>query len=76
MGTPWWVYLLIILGANYLRRAIVPFGTVPEWADVAIAVAASVLLFMVITAVYRITAGNADCVIWPAARSPCRRTAM
>ncbi|CAN5332239.1 hypothetical protein BH24ACT9_BH24ACT9_12950 [soil metagenome] len=48
------MYLIIILGANYLRQAILPFGTVPEWAVVLIAVTVSVILFVAITAVYRV----------------------
>lgn len=50
---PWWVYLLIILGANYLRQVILPFGTVPEWADVIIALSISGTLFVLITALHR-----------------------
>ncbi len=52
---PWWVYVLVILGANYARQLIMPFGTLPEWAVVLIAVAISVTLFVVITAVHRVT---------------------
>jgi hypothetical protein len=51
---PWWVYLIIILGANYLRQAILPFDTVPEWAVVLIAITISGILFVAITAVHRI----------------------
>lgn len=44
--------MLVILGANYARQLIMPFGTVPEWAVVVIAVAISAILFVVITAVH------------------------
>ena len=27
---PWWVYLVIIVGANYLRRAVVADGGIPR----------------------------------------------
>ena len=42
------------LGANYLRQAILPFDTVPEWAVVLIAITISGILFAAITAVHRI----------------------
>jgi OPT oligopeptide transporter protein len=50
---PWWWYVAIILGVNYLRQGIMPVGTVPEWAVVLIALAISAVLFVVITMVYR-----------------------
>ncbi len=50
---PWWVYVLVILGGNYLRQAIVPFGTVPQVVDVLLAVAIAAVLFVVVTAVHR-----------------------
>jgi hypothetical protein len=31
---PWWVHLVPILGVNYLRQIVVPFGTVPVIIDV------------------------------------------
>jgi len=51
---PWWVYLGTILGANYLRKAIWPESndTLPQ---VAVALAFSAVLFVVITLVYRAT---------------------
>ena len=50
---PWWVYVVVILGANYLRQLVLPFGTVPEWADVLLAVGLAAVLVIVITAVHR-----------------------
>jgi hypothetical protein len=50
---PWWIYLVVILGGNYLRQAIVPFGTVPVAVDVALAVSIAAILFLVVTATYR-----------------------
>jgi hypothetical protein len=50
---PWRVYLILILGANYLRQLVLPFGTVPEWADALLAVSIAAALFLAVTAVYR-----------------------
>jgi apolipoprotein N-acyltransferase len=52
---PWWVYLVVILGANYLRQAVMPLGTVPEWAVVLLVIGISAVLFIAITAIYRAT---------------------
>jgi hypothetical protein len=52
---PWWVYLGVILGANYLRQLLMPAGTVPEWTVVLIVLALSAALFVASTAVYRAT---------------------
>jgi hypothetical protein len=49
---PWWVYLVIIVGANYLRRAVLPDGSTPAL-RVVVALAASAVLFVVITIAYR-----------------------
>lgn len=50
---PWWLYVVVIVGANYARQMIIPFGTVPEWADVVLALALAAALFVAITAAYR-----------------------
>ncbi|MGH8776268.1 MAG: hypothetical protein ACRDWI_14270 [Jiangellaceae bacterium] len=50
---PWWWYVVVMLGVNYLRQMIMPVGTVPEGAVVLIAVSISVVLFVAITAVHR-----------------------
>jgi hypothetical protein len=50
---PWWVYLVVIVGANYLRRAALPDGSTPAL-RVAVALVLSAALFVVITIVYRI----------------------
>ncbi len=50
---PWWAYAAVILGVNYLRQLVMPVGTVPEWAVVAIVVGISAALFAAITAIYR-----------------------
>lgn len=52
---PWWLYLLVLLGANYLRAALLPVGTVPEPVVVVIALAQATVLFVVITALWRLT---------------------
>jgi hypothetical protein len=49
---PWWVYLVIIIGANYLRRAVLPDGSTPAL-RVVLALAVSAILFVVITIAYR-----------------------
>jgi hypothetical protein len=50
---PWWWYVVTILGVNYLRQAVMPVGTVPEWAVVLIVVAMVAALFVAVTWVYR-----------------------
>ena len=52
---PWWLYLLVLLGANYLRASVMPVGTVPEPVVVVIALAQATVLFLVITALWRLT---------------------
>ena len=49
---PWWIYLVIIVGANYLRRAVVADGGAPAVRTI-VALALSATLFIVITIVYR-----------------------
>jgi hypothetical protein len=50
---PWWVYLAIIVGANYLRRAVLPEPGEPAQ-RVLLALAFSAALFVVITISYRV----------------------
>ncbi len=50
---PWWWYVVTILGVNYLRQAVMPVGTVPEWAVVLIVVAMAAVLFVAVTWIYR-----------------------
>jgi hypothetical protein len=52
---PWWWYAVVILGVNYLRQLVVPVGTVPEWAVVLIVLATSAVLFVAVTAAYRVS---------------------
>ncbi len=52
---PWWWYAVVILGVNYLRQLVVPVGTVPEWAVVVIVLATSAVLFVAVTAAYRVS---------------------
>ena len=49
---PWWLYLVVIVPANYLRRAVLPESRVPV-PDVMVALAFSALLFAVVTIAYR-----------------------
>jgi hypothetical protein len=57
---PWWVYLVTILGTNYLRQLIMPAGVVPEWAVVVVAVAQSSIVFAIITVGYRAASHRSD----------------
>lgn len=50
---PWWLYLVVLLGANYVRAALLPVGTVPEPVVVIVALAQAALLFAGITAGWR-----------------------
>lgn len=52
---PWWVYLVVIVGTNYLRRAAFPDGSSPA-IRVAVALAFSAALFVFVTLVYRAAA--------------------
>jgi hypothetical protein len=49
---PWWAYLVIILGANYLRKAVLPDGSTPAL-RVIVALVVSAVLFVMITLIYR-----------------------
>lgn len=52
---PWWAYLVPILGLNYVRQLVLPFGTLPEIVDVVLALSIAGVLFVLITAGYRAT---------------------
>lgn len=52
---PWWVYLIVLLGANYLRAYLMPAGTLPEPVIVAIALVQAAVLFVIVTAIWRET---------------------
>jgi hypothetical protein len=52
---PWWAYVVPILGLNYLRQVVLPFGTLPEYVDALLAIAIAVVLFVLITAGHRAT---------------------
>jgi len=43
------LYVIPILGVNYVRQGLMPVGTVPEWAVVLIVLAISTDLFVAIT---------------------------
>jgi hypothetical protein len=51
---PWWIYLIVILGGNYLRQALIPSDALPEWDVVVVVLAISAALFAAVTALYRI----------------------
>lgn len=50
---PWWVYLIVLLGSNYLRNHFVPGSSLPLLAVVAIAVGQAAILFVLITVIWR-----------------------
>ncbi|QWF22210.1 hypothetical protein KM427_00195 [Nocardioides sp. LMS-CY] len=52
---PWWIYLIVLLGANYARSAVLPGDSLPLPAIVAIAVGQAAVLFVIITAIWRVT---------------------
>jgi hypothetical protein len=52
---PWWIYLVIILGANALRRAALPDANTPTL-RVVLALAVSAALVLIITVAYRAVA--------------------
>ncbi|HWM21405.1 MAG TPA: hypothetical protein VNO51_17055 [Ilumatobacteraceae bacterium] len=52
---PWWVYFVIIVGANYVRRGTSPDGSSPE-IRVVIALGFSAALCVIITLIYRAAA--------------------
>lgn len=56
---PWWVYVSVIVGGNYLRRTTTPDASTPA-ARLAVALAVSVALFVVITIVYRASVRRDD----------------
>lgn len=50
---PWWIYLIVLLGANYVRGYFLPGDSLPLPATVAIAVGQAAVLFVIITAIWR-----------------------
>ena len=49
---PWWVYVVVVVGANYLRRALVPDGSTPAL-RVVVALVFSAAIFVAVTVIYR-----------------------
>lgn len=52
---PWWVYLIVLLGANYLRASLLPGDVFPTAVTVAIAAAQAAVLFTIVTIVWRVS---------------------
>lgn len=52
---PWWLYLLVLLGANYLRAAVVPDSSLPLPIIAAIVIAQAAVLFVIVTVIWRAT---------------------
>lgn len=43
----------MIVGGNVVRQVVLPFGTVPQWADVALALGLAAVLFSSVTMIHR-----------------------
>ncbi|MGY4720612.1 hypothetical protein [Naumannella huperziae] len=56
---PWWIYLIVLLGTNYLRSYFLPGGSMPLAVTAAIAIGQAVVLFVIITAIWRATRRSA-----------------
>lgn len=52
---PWWIYVVVLLGANYLRVYFMQGSSLPEPVVVVIAIAQAILLFVIITELWRYT---------------------
>lgn len=52
---PWWIYLIVLLGANYLRNFLLPGDSLPAPAIFVIAIGQAAVLFVIITAIWRAT---------------------
>lgn len=52
---PWWVYLIVLLGANYVRSYFLPGGSMPLPLTAALAIGQAGLLFVIVTAIWRAT---------------------
>lgn len=50
---PWWVYVVVIVGAGYARQFVVPASALPGWGDVVLAFGLAAVLFVIVTAVFR-----------------------
>jgi hypothetical protein len=50
---PWWLYVTVLLGANYLRAYRMLDSSLPEPINAAIAVGQAALLFVIVTAIWR-----------------------
>lgn len=55
MWAPWWLYLIVLLGANYARSYFLPGGSMPLPVTAAIAIGQAAVLFLIVTAVWRAT---------------------
>lgn len=55
---PWWIYLVVLLGANFLRSWLLPTGHLPVVAAVLIALGQAAVLFVLITVIWRSARGR------------------
>lgn len=51
---PWWLYVGVLLGANYLRAFLMSGADLPTVAVIAVALGQAAVLAVVITAIWRI----------------------
>jgi hypothetical protein len=52
---PWWIYLIVLLGANYLRGYVLPGDALALPVTVAVAIGQAAALFVIVTAIWRLT---------------------
>ncbi|WP_165777395.1 hypothetical protein [Amycolatopsis antarctica] len=50
---PWWVYVVVLVGANWLRAGLLPGDQFPLVVTVAITVGQAAVLFALITVIHR-----------------------
>jgi hypothetical protein len=52
---PWWIYLIVLLGANYIRAYLLPGDNLPVVIVVAIALGQAAALFFLTTLLWRLS---------------------
>lgn len=50
---PWWIYLIVLLGANYVRGYFLPGSSLPLPVTAMIAIGQAAVLFVIVTAIWR-----------------------
>lgn len=57
---PWWIYLIVLLGANSIRNHFLPGDALPLPATVGIAIGQAATLFVIVTAIWRLSRRHQD----------------